>query len=70
MFITLYDVIFGNNGRIRKEIMNKLKIERKNLNEVQKEWILWKDKTPQERLQALEKLRKTVFAIQKYGKKQ
>ncbi len=48
--------------------MGKYKIERKSFDENIKGWEVWKDISPEERLMALQKIRKLSFEIQKNGK--
>lgn len=48
--------------------MEKYKIERKSFEEKTKGWEIWKDISPEERLAALQKMRKLAFEIAKNGK--
>ena len=48
--------------------MKKYKIERKTFETASKAWESWKDVSPEDRLWALEKLRKLAFTIQENGK--
>ncbi len=50
--------------------MQKYKIERIAFTEKSRAWELWKDKTPAERLIALQKLRKITFSLKNEGDKQ
>jgi hypothetical protein len=48
--------------------MAKYKIERKFFEDKTKGWEIWKDISPEERLAALQKMRKLAFELQKNGK--